>query len=362
MKFYLIYAFRQFYNSFKQNFIIKNFLKPKLLLFILFLLTAVLYSLYFGVAPVKIEKACPRNFTEIVQDSQFKSIYSKIFMGCSLKNGVSLKPFYTSGTGHLLTISGLHVASLVFSIYFLLNILLRLFLKKHIPLFYFSLPMSLLVSFLYIFFIGLEVPRLRSLLMISFFAFSFLLPIFKNRLFLILSSMIIILFLFPNSIYSGSFYFSYMAVFAIYLSNGVKQFKSIYVPLIIFVFLTPLNLYFSGQINFLHILANIIFVPVFSLFYYPFVLLFLPLSILLKNTMFLDAVSYLFYSAIRGFSYLSAKTNLFISYLKLSELFIVYLVLFLVFIFFETYNLTTLIILGLFMFFVLILNTVWYGI
>jgi competence protein ComEC len=239
------------------------------------LLISLLYALYFGKPAENTNvTVCKHNMFNGVEEGKYSYIYSSMILGCKQKADKEhynyLPYFYNTGTGHLLCIAGLHIGSLTMVIFLLVNFVLYLFApslrRKGIPYFWFSLPVGIIASVLYVYFIGPEIPRLRAIIMLVFGAASFFLPALRNKLLVLSITASIILFFMPDSIYSYSFYYSFIAVFGIFLSS--KR-KTIYVCTAIYLFLLPLSLHSSGSFDVNNITANLVVIPFFSLIYYP---------------------------------------------------------------------------------------------
>ncbi len=251
----------------------------KTLFILLLLLLSFVYAFSFGVKQKNITSYCEEDFFyNKGTDVSYSYIYNVMFLGCKLrdKNETSKKitsNFYNSGTGHLLSISGLHVGIIALFVYFFISIILYPFLVrfdvKSFPFFYVSVPVGLAASVIYVCSIGFEIPRLRSLLMLSMAVSAFFLPIFKNRMFVLSIACSIVLFTFPDSLFSYSFYYSFIAVFALLFCKPKGFIKASFC---VFLFLVPLNLYSSGTFNLFHIVSNALIIPVFSFLYFPFAL------------------------------------------------------------------------------------------
>jgi len=206
--------------------------------------------------------------------SRYSYLYSIMFLGCKLKSDNKSKEylpyFYNTSTGHLLSISGLHIGSLAMLVFVLVNIILYAWSVNskmmHVPFFYFSAPVSIIVSVAYVCFIGVEVPRLRALLMLVMVAASMYAPIFRNKMLVLAVAASIILFTMPDSVYSYSFYYSFVAVLAIFISPSKK---TLVMCISIYLFLMPINLHSSGVIDVSNILCNALIIPFFSVAYFP---------------------------------------------------------------------------------------------
>lgn len=240
----------------------------KLILFIASVL--ILFSFLRGSSFYNEDIGCNLKF-KTVSKLKYKPLYDKLFLGCKTKNNYFSKYFYKTNASHLLCISGLHVTSIFLFTFLFLNLIFYI-LKIKYSYFYLSSFLSLFISGAYVYLIGFEVPRLRALIMLSVFIFSSYVKLFKNNFEVLFFALSIVLFVFPNSVYSYSFYYSFMAVLAILLSFKFRFFKNdlINISFFIFLLLVPLNLHSNGTIDFSSPFLNILIIPAFSLFYFPF--------------------------------------------------------------------------------------------
>ncbi|MFH1223179.1 MAG: ComEC/Rec2 family competence protein [Pseudomonadota bacterium] len=240
------------------------------------LVSSFIYASYFGDSTATVNKVVCKSdvFDKEGVQSKYSYLYSIMFLGCRLKSDQQsrtyLDHFYNTGTGHLLSISGLHIGSLALFIFVVVNVLLFLISRGskniHVPFFYFSVPVSIAASILYVYLIGVEIPRLRALVMLVMAASSMYLPLFRNRMFILGLAAAIVLFSMPESVYSYSFYYSFIAVFAIFISPSKR---TLIICLSIYAFLLPLNLHSQGVIDVSNIISNAVVIPFFSFLYFP---------------------------------------------------------------------------------------------
>lgn len=258
-------------------------MKP--LYFYVFLAVCIGYALYFG--DVEKEKQpglsiCSKDLFSNVgsYNSKYPSVYSKLLMGCRLKkpkpdDKKALDLFYRTGTGHLLSIAGLHLGGISLVVYCLLNFIFYCWSwrkkRTYLPFCKVSLALSVVLVVLYVVFIGVELPRARAILMILLSAASFVFVILRNKFVVLALAASIVLVVAPQSIYSYSFYYSFMCVLGIFLSPSKKN---INICIIIFVFILPLNLHSSGLLDISSVLSNFITIPFFVFLYFPLQLLF----------------------------------------------------------------------------------------
>lgn len=228
-----------------------------------------------------------------------------------LKNlilGESYKEVYEvyqkNGLAHLLSISSLQIV--------LINKYLnKLFKKLKIPLILIYLIIFLILSIL-----DFPISLLRSCL---YLFISYLLdklkiktsPIFKFTLITIITLIIN-----PFYLYNKGFMYSYLITFLLMINRnnitGNKLVKLIKISLISFLGSMPLNIYYNYEINFLSLIYNLFYVPIFNLIVFPFSLLtliFYPLDNLFFN--FMNKLSLIT-------SYLSKITFLTFNFKKIS--------------------------------------------
>ena len=248
--------------------------------FFIFLSFCVGYALYFGHVEQKNKigvSICQKKLFGMVDgyNTKFPSVYSKLLLGCRLKDiapedKAALDLFYRTGTGHLLSIAGLHLGGISILVYFLLNFIFYCcsWRKKstYLPFCKVSLVLSIISVLLYVSFIGIELPRGRAALMILLFAASFIFVVLRNKFVVLAIAASIILVVTPSAIYSLSFYYSFMCVLGIFLSPSRNN---INMCIIIFVFILPLNLYSSGTLDISSIISNFIMIPIFVFLYFP---------------------------------------------------------------------------------------------
>ncbi len=301
------------------------------------LILSVLYAYKFGDEDKKAFVYCSRDFYgERGTNPSYSYIYNLMFLGCRLKNQSEeskniTSAFYNTGTGHLLSISGLHVGSIALFVYFLIGGLLYFVLgyfnKRHLPFFYISLPTGFLVSLFYVYSIGLEVPRLRSLLMLGMVFLAFFVSVFKNRMIVLCVACTTVLFMMPEALFSYSFYYSFIAVFALIFCKPKGVLGASFS---ISLFLIPLNLHSAGGFNLFHIFNNAIVIPVFSLFYFPIELVMTALIYfgLKWPVLVFDLLTQAFVWIIKMLSFVSSNFNLKLENINIFECLYLYSLLF----------------------------------
>lgn len=200
----------------------------------------------------------------------------------------------STGTQHLIAISGLHLGlvasgSFIFFLWLVrLLPLTRLFSKQtqqKIVMFnfrYIVLLMSLVVTFCYGYLADFSLPTMRALVMIILY---WLMRLFAIKLTIkrwFLLTIFLLILIEPFSLFSSSFWLSVYAVFIIFItlwrfsfvlnqSNKLsKTIKSLLViQLSLTLFLLPLTALFYQQISLISLLSNLVAVPVMSFIIIP---------------------------------------------------------------------------------------------
>ncbi|REL27717.1 DNA internalization-related competence protein ComEC/Rec2 [Thalassotalea euphylliae] len=234
-----------------------------------------------------------------------------------------------TGTQHLVAISGLHVGLVVVIAYFCSAVVRRAipfhlfspnvqqWLTKRYTQF-FTLAFSAIVAVFYCYLAGFSIPTVRALIFFLLLAAGQLLPIRLSPTRLMLLSVVVTILLIPSSVYSASFWLSYLAVAAIMLvywrfgfwlgkvpqslptpqkKKPEKMLKQVVnktvqkvvgfmlIQLGIVVLLMPVTALLFGQVSTMSVLANSIALPLVGLLVMP--LLFIAMVLLaLSETLF----------------------------------------------------------------------------
>jgi len=200
----------------------------------------------------------------------------------------------STGTQHLIAISGLHLGlvasgSFIFFILFIRILPLNKLLPKKVQqkvvmlnLRYVVLLMSLVVTFFYGYLADFSLPTMRALVMIVLYwlmrLFGIKLPI--KRWFLV--TIFLLILIEPFSLFSSSFWLSLYAVFIIFitlwrfsyvLNKSDKTWQTVkgllVIQLSLTLFLLPLTALFYQQISIISFLANLVAVPIMSFIIIP---------------------------------------------------------------------------------------------
>jgi len=202
--------------------------------------------------------------------------------------------FRALGINHLVAISGLHVGMIVMLVFWLSGRVWRISVRacEWVPAPRFQAIAGLLAAFLYAGLAGFTLPTQRALIMIAvvLLARIFLLNMQPFRQLAI--AVFIVLLWDPPAILSAGFWLSFMAVTAIFLSIGrqdrladnfsektaihelfVKLRKLVVMQWSITLVLLPFSLLFFKQVSIVSPIANLLLIPLFSLFVVPVALL-----------------------------------------------------------------------------------------
>ncbi|REL32247.1 DNA internalization-related competence protein ComEC/Rec2 [Thalassotalea euphylliae] len=238
--------------------------------------------------------------------SQQPLVLALLFGERSLFDEQTWQVLQATGTQHLVAISGLHVGLVVAIAYGFAKILIRV-----IPFYllsargrqvvtqrnsqFFLLSFSTLVTVFYCYLAGFSLPTVRALIFFLLFVISPLLPIRLSPTRLILLSVVVTIILIPSSVYSVSFWLSYLAVAAIMLVywrfgfwlgkvprrypkvvKNIAGFMLIQIGIVIL--LMPVTALLFGQISTISVLANSVALPIVGLVVMP--LLFIAMLLL----------------------------------------------------------------------------------
>lgn len=229
-----------------------------------------------------------RYLKEIIRENSFspeKEIIEAMTLGNKNEIPADIRDtFSKTGTSHILCISGLHIgmvgATFFLMIFFLLKSSEYLMLRfKIIKL---AAASAFIIVLLYAFIAGMGLPVMRATLM----AFIFLIALLSGKQYDLYNTLtlaaLIILVIFPESLFDISFQLSFISVWAIIFivprfnklpQKNISVFPYWIQSILRYVYLTmivsfaatvgtlPLIMYYFNRISFVTILANIIAVP-----------------------------------------------------------------------------------------------------
>ncbi|MEY8214845.1 MAG: DNA internalization-related competence protein ComEC/Rec2 [Colwellia sp.] len=230
--------------------------------------------------------------------------FTPILLALAFGERSSLNPdlwqvLQTTGTSHLIAISGLHVGLLAASTFFIVMLFFQYIPLRNprwqqINTRYIAIAMSLLLATLYAYLAGFSLPTQRALVMLNLYWISRLVGIKLSAKRLMLVTIFILLIISPFSLLTASFWLSFYAVAIIFVSlwrfksclyKGAylwRFFKGLFIiQVALTVMLMPITALFFQKISLVSLLANIIAVPWMSVISIPTALisvLLMPLS------------------------------------------------------------------------------------
>ena len=184
--------------------------------------------------------------------------------------------FASLGIAHLIAISGLHMGIIMAlgytGIFMLLRIIPAIAMRCDTP--FIAKIGGLLCAFLYAIFVGATIPTIRAVIMASCVVGSLFFLRRKDLLEGLACAGVLILSIWPYSIYSVSFALSFSAVLgiiAIYIhfEKYPNWLLFLLIPVGATVFTTPVVVFIFGFISSVGIISNLVFVPFFSFVVMP---------------------------------------------------------------------------------------------
>lgn len=244
----------------------------------------------------KFRNCLKNNFLNLKGEEKF--FFIEILFGEKVVEQKIREIFNKSGTGHILSISGLHFSIIVLFSYFLVYLITYFFpeILLKIPRALLTIFLALPFSLIYAFLSWLSIPSMRAFTI--FIIISFFIILKKNPNYLSLLSIIAILFLIfdPTYLFLPSFQLSFTSVFALIMFDNKKNHSFIYkfknkivkyflgillASLYINIFIFPIISNLQDKCSLLSILiSNIFVIPIFTFFILPILFLSLPISFL----------------------------------------------------------------------------------
>lgn len=295
--------------------------------FLIFIFSLYLSSFLENKTPVSFQNN-KYNYLCENKDNSFCALYKKILFAQKSKTNKYENLFYQNGLGHLLSISGLHLYSIFNICFIIFNLIFYVCFRKIIKcyaIFRYSLLFALFMCAIYLFEIDISISRLRSLIMLSLFIISYKVEVFQRPINIILFSASLVVLVYPEL--SPSFYYSYISVLAISLS---KRKKIVEICVLIFVFLIPLNLFYSGNINTASLISNVIFVSFFTYIYFPSLLIYALFVKVFPQTLssLINNLTSLFVYLLEKFLYISQTLTFHLGFIDLYKTLYLFLIIF----------------------------------
>lgn len=201
----------------------------------------------------------------------------------------------STGTSHLVAISGLHIAVIASFAFFPVMLLWRLFprFNEYIPLPLASALIGTLFAFIYAVLAGFTLPTQRAFLIVSMLLWSLTSRRNYHSSTTLAVVLIAVLLWDPLASMSASFWLSFLAVFLIlfYISREQEKSSWRFIKLQLFLSLAmlPLTLLFFDDASLTSPIANLFAIPWVSLFIVPVSLLglvFMPISSVISELLF----------------------------------------------------------------------------
>jgi competence protein ComEC len=202
-----------------------------------------------------------------------------------------------TGTNHLMAISGLHIGLAAAFGFGLCRRLAPVRLMRYLPAQHFAMVGAVVIAALYAMLAGFAIPTQRALLMLLVVAGANLYRRTTRPMDVLFTALILVLARDPGAVMSAGFWFSFMAVAAIFytMTGELAQSRWLrwgWLQIVIALALFPLSLFMFQQVSLVSPLANLFLVPYVSLLVVPLVLLGLvlaPVSVTAAELLFICA-------------------------------------------------------------------------
>lgn len=212
-----------------------------------------------------------------LQELSFSGVINALVIGDKSmikdKNWELLK---STNTTHLSVISGLHIGLISTLFFFMASFLWRTskYLLKKIPAQEIGAYSGIFGALMYTFIAGFSIPTQRAFIMASVAFLSIILKLKYNHWTLYAIALMIVLIINPLSIYDVGFWLSFYVVAIILygvtiFKDKAKITKLIYLQLLIFFTMIPITSWFFQANYSISTIANLIAVPIFSIFIVP---------------------------------------------------------------------------------------------
>ena len=216
---------------------------------------------------------------QAMNDSAFAGLIIALAVGeRSRIDAAQWQALINTGTNHLMAISGLHIGLAAAFGYALCRRLLPLCVMFRLPAQHAAMIAAVITALIYATLAGFAIPTQRALLMLAcVVGASLCRRLIRPRDVLALALTVVILWD-PTAVMSAGFWFSFLAVAAIFyvMEAGAQRscwFKWAWLQFVIALALLPLSLFMFQRTSLVAPVANIIMVPYVSLLVVPLVLL-----------------------------------------------------------------------------------------
>lgn len=229
----------------------------------------------------QIRQSIREKVSPYLQDLSFSGVINALIIGDrSMIKDSNWELFKATNTTHLSVISGLHIGLISTLFFFIASFLWKRSpsLLKKIPAQIIGAYFGIIGALSYTFIAGFSIPTQRAFIMASIAFLSIILRLQYSHWSLYAVALIAVLIINPLSIYDVGFWLSFYVVGIILygvslFTNKTKITKIICLQLLIFIAMLPLTSWFFQANYSISSIANLIAIPVFSIFVTPLSLL-----------------------------------------------------------------------------------------
>ena len=218
------------------------------------------------------------DISAVLPDSEFAGLVTALAVGDrSAMTPRQWQVLINTGTNHLMAISGLHIGLAAAFGYLLCRRLLPHHLMLLIPAQHIAILCALVAAAVYASLAGFAIPTQRALLMLACVAGAMLCRRTPRPLDVLALALLLVLLWDPAAVMSAGFWFSFLAVAAIFhvvnrADSRSRWLKWGWIQLVIALALLPLSLFMFQQASLLSPLANGFMVPYVSFLVVPLIL------------------------------------------------------------------------------------------